>query len=538
MKSKLSLVFLLALTLLLGACSGDENGDNKKDSTNAADNTLIYARGADSVGLDPINVTDGESIRVTHNIFETLFYYDDNLELQPKLAESYEVSEDGLTFTLKLRQDVTFQDGTAFNADAVVYNFQRWLDPEHPAHVGGDFTYYAFLFGGFKGDEGHKVADVKTVDDFTVEFTLKEKIAPFVSYLAIPMLSIGSPTAIEANPEGFGKNPVGTGPFKFDKWEANNTIKISKNENYYGESKAKLDSIIFKVVPDNSARMNQLLTGEIDLAEGINTSDAEQILAQDGLAVYDRPSFNMSYMAFNMEKEPLKDVRVRQAISQAIDKNLLVDSFYDGFAETAKNPMPTSLWGYNNDIEDYSYDVEAAKQLLADAGYADGFELNLYAMSNPRPYMAQPLKIAEVIQSNLEQIGIKVNVVSYEWATYLDEGSQGKHDLMLMGWTGVMADPDNFLYPNLHSSNAKIPASNYAFYQNPEFDALIEQAREEYDQEKRVALYEQAQELFHKDIPWYMIAHTTPPVAAADYVKGLSLHPMEIDDFSKVSIEK
>ena len=188
--------------------------------------------------------------------------------------------------------------------------------------------------------------------------------------------------------------------------------------------------------------------------------------------------------------------------------------------------------------EDYPYDVEAAKKLLAEAGYADGLELNLYAMSNSRPYMAQPMKIAEVIQSNLEKIGIKVNIVSYEWATYLEEGKQGKHDLMLMGWTGVMADPDNFLFPNLHSSNATVPASNYAFYQNPEFDALIEQAREEYDQEKRTELYEQAQEIFHEDIPWYMIAHTTPPVAAADYVKGLTLHPMEIDDYAKVSIEK
>jgi peptide/nickel transport system substrate-binding protein len=539
LKTKFLLFFVFAFALVLAACSGDDNTEStKKESKSASDNMLIYARGADSVGLDPINVTDGESIRVTHNIFETLFYYDENLELQPKLAASYEVSEDGLTFTVKLREDVNFQDGTPFNAEAVVYNFNRWMDPENPAHTGGDFTYYSFLFGGFKGDEGHKLEAVTAIDDYTVEFKLKQKIAPFVSYLAIPMLSIGSPTAIEADPEGFSQHPVGTGPFNFEKWEANNTISVVKNEDYYVEGQPKLDGIIFKVVPDNSARMNQLLTGEVDLAEGINTSDASQIEAQDGLSIYNRPSFNMSYMAFNTEKEPLKDVRVRQAISQAIDKDLLVDSFYDGFAETAKNPMPSSLWGYNDSLEDYVYDVEASKKLLADAGYADGLELNLYAMSNSRPYMAQPMKIAEVIQSDLAKIGIKVNIVSYEWATYLEEGSQGKHDLMLMGWTGVMADPDNFLFPNLHSSNATVPASNYAFYQNPQFDALIEQAREEYDQDKRAELYEQAQKIFHEDIPWYMIAHTTPPVAVADYVKGLTLHPMEIDDYAKVSIEK
>lgn len=529
-------ICLIAVLLVLGACS-NENTETKKESGSSEGpqegGTFVYARGADSVGLDPINIVDGESIRVTHAIFETLFEYDEELELQPKLAETYETAEDGLTWTIKLKEGIQFHDGTDFNANAVVFNFERWMDQDNPYHI-GDFPYYPFLYGGFKGDADHKVEYVKAVDEFTVEIKLTEEIAPFISYLAVPMFGIASPQAIEQYAENFYEHPVGTGPFIFDSWTRNDKIVLKKNENYHVEGKPYLDQMIFTVVPDNSARLNTLITGEADMVDGMNPEDADTVLSNDGLALLKRPSFTNGYMVFNTELEPFNDVKVRQAIDLAIDKEGIVDAFYSGYADVSKNPIPPVLWGYHEDIDVELYNVEKAKKLLSEAGYPDGFETELWTMSNPRPYMPQPVKVAEAVQANLAEIGITANIVTYEWATYLEKTGNGEHPMAMFGWTGVMADPDNFLYPNLSSTNAKKPASNRAFYQNEDFTNLLEEARITFDQEKRIELYKEAQELFHADVPWALLADATPPIGLANYVEGFVPHPMEIDDYSTI----
>ncbi|AMQ05509.1 ABC transporter substrate-binding protein [Sporosarcina psychrophila] len=531
---------LVVLLLVLTACSEDNKKDSKEENKDGAvkvGGSLVYARGADSVGLDPINVTDGESIRVTHAIFETLFEYDEKLELQPKLAESFETADDGLMWTIHLKNGIKFHDGTDFNADAVVFNFDRWMDPQNPYHI-GDFTYYPFLYGGFKGEPNHKIEHVKAIDNSTVEIKLIEKTAPFISYLAIPMFGMASPAAIEKYNEKFIEHPVGTGPFEFESWTRNDKIVLKANENYYIEGQPLLDKIIFTVLPDNSARLNGLLSGEVDIIDGMNPSDADTVEANDSLKLVKRPSFNNGFMVFNTEKAPFDNVKVRQAINMAIDKKGLVDAFYNGYAEVAKNPIPPSLWGYNDDIVDYPYNPEDAKKLLVEAGYPDGFKTEIWAMSNPRPYMPQPLKTAEVIQANLQAIGIEAEIKTYEWATYLEKTGNGEHTMAMYGWTGVMADPDNFLSPNLSSTNTEKPASNRAFYKNEEFTSLLQQARETFDQEERIKLYKKAQEIFHEDAPWVTIAHTTPPIGLADYVEGFEAHPMENDNFAKIYLNK
>lgn len=535
MKKKLHIPFLLGLilVLLLAACSGNEEANTAKNEGDTPEGdkqggTLVYGRGADSVGLDPINVTDGESIRVTHNVFETLLEYDQNLELQPKLATEYESSEDGLTWTFKLREGVKFHDGTDFNAEAVVFNFDRWMDPENPYHQ-GDFAYYPFLYGGFKGDENHLIEHVKATGEHELEIKLKRKTAPFLSYLAISMFGIASPAAIEEYGEALNEHPVGTGPFKFESWNRNDTITLAKNEDYWMEGKPYLDKVIYRVIPENSARLNALQTGEIDVLDGMNAGDTTVVEDTAGFELLKRPSFNIGYMAFNMEKEPFDDPLVRQAINMAIDKEEIVEAFYSGLADTATSPLPPSLWGYDDSLEKYDYNVEEAKKLLKEAGLEKGFKTKLYTMSNPRPYLPEPMKIAEAIQSDLAEVGIEAEIVSMEWATYLDDTSAGEHDMALYGWTGVMADPDNFLYPNLSNTNIDKPAQNIAFYDSEEFTALITEARETIDQDKRIELYKQAQQLFQKDAPWVMLAYTTPPLAQADYVEGYEPHPMSND---------
>lgn len=536
MSRKKFLSISLLFILLLAACSGG-NDEKSTDDTPKKGGALVYARGADSVGLDPINIVDGESIRVTHAIFETLFEYDEELELQPKLAESYKTAEDGLTWTIHLKEGIKFHDGTDFNADAVVFNFERWMDPENPYHI-GDFPYYPFLYGGFKGDPDHKIDYVKAVNDSTVEIKLTEELAPFISFLAIPMFGIASPEAIEQYNEKFYEHPVGTGPFEFESWSRNDKIVLKANENYYIENEPLLDKMIFTVVPDNAARLNVLLTGEADMIDGMNPEDADTVEEDENLQLIKRPSFTNGFMVFNTQVEPFDNVKVRQAINMAIDKKGLVDAFYNGYAEVAKSPVPPVLWGYNDDIVDYVFNAEEAKKLLAEAGYPNGFKTEIWTMSNPRPYMPQPIKIAEVMQSNLEDIGIEAEIKSYEWATYLEKTANGEHTMAMFGWTGVMADPDNFLYPNLSSTNTEKPASNLAFYKNEEFTSLLEQARVTFDQEERITLYKKAQEIFHEDAPWVTIANTTPPIGLADYVEGFVAHPMEIDDYAKLYLNQ
>ncbi|AQQ51889.1 ABC transporter substrate-binding protein [Planococcus lenghuensis] len=524
---------LLSLVLFLAACSGGNEASNTEGEDNVTQETkeggtLVYGRGADSVSLDPINVTDGESIRITHNVFETLLEYDHNLELQPKLATEWESSEDGLTWTFQLREGVKFHDGTDFNAEAVVFNWERWMDPENPYHV-GEFPYYPFLYGGFKGDENHLIESVTATGEHELEIVLKRKTAPFLSYLAISMFGIASPAAIEEYGTALNENPVGTGPFMFEEWSRNNSIMLTKNPDYWMEGKPYLDQVIYRVIPDNSARLTALQAGEIDIIDGMNTSDLPIVEESEQLELIKRPSFNISYLAFNMEKEPFDDVRVRKAINMAINKEEIVGAFYNGLADVATNPIPPSLWGFDESIEGYEYDVEAAKELLTEAGYEDGFKTTIYAMSNPRPYLPEPMKIAEAVQADLAEVGIEAEIITMEWATYLDDTSNGAHDMAFYGWTGVMADPDNFLYPNLSQTNITKPAQNIAFYDSDEFTALITEARETIDQEKRIELYQQAQQLFHEDAPWVMLAYTTPPLAQADYVEGYEAHPMSND---------
>lgn len=533
MEKKVRNLFYLFIAfgiVLLAGCSSDNTEGEAGTATEGdkSGGTLVYGRGADSVSLDPINVTDGESIRVTHNIYETLLEYDHNLELQPKLATDYNSSEDGLTWTFQLREGVKFHDGTDFNADAVVFNFERWMDPENPYHE-GDFPYYPFLYGGFKGDENHLIESVTATGEHELEIVLKRKTAPFLSYLAISMFGIASPAAIEQYGAGIGENPVGTGPFKFDEWNRNNTITLSKNEEYWMDGKPYLDQVIYQVIPENSARLNALQTGEIDIVDGMNASDTTIVEDTEGIELLKRPSFNIGYMAFNMEKEPFDDPLVRQAINMAIDKEEIVEAFYNGLADPATSPLPPSLWSHDESLEKYDYNVEEAKKLLAEAGYEDGFTTELHTMSNPRPYLPEPMKIAEAIQSDLAEIGITADIVSSEWATYLEDTKNGKHSMAMYGWTGVMADPDNFLYPNLSKTNAEVPAQNIAFYKSDEFTSLITEARETIDQDKRTELYQQAQQLFQEDSPWVMLAYTTPPLAQSDYVEDYNPHPMSND---------
>ena len=533
-----ALIMLLVLSTALAACSGGDDkegsGDKDKDTADkggSENKTLVFGRGGDSTSLDPSRVTEGETFKVTVNLFETLLNFgEQDTTVQPGLAKEYDTSEDGLTYTFQLEEGVKFHDGTDFNAEAVVKNFERWANGDSDT-----FPYYNSMFGGFKDDEDHVIESVKADGESTVIITLKRPQAPFLKNLAMSMFAISSPEAFEKGDDEYERNPVGTGPFKFVEWKPNETITIEKNEEYWQEGLPKLDRIIFQAIPDNSARLNALLSGEIDLADGINPADGVKIEDNDTLQLFERPSMNVGYLGLTVTREPFDKKEVRQAMNYAIDKQSIVDSFFEGRAEVAKNAMPSSISGYNDDVEDYAYDPEKAKELLKEAGLEDGFEMELWAMPVPRPYMPDGTKVAEAIQSNLADVGIKAKIVSYEWATYLDKASKGEADAFMLGWTGDNGDADNFLYVLLDEDN--IGSNNYTYFKNDETHKLFLEAQTEVDEDKRIELYKQAQEILHEEAPWVPLAHSIPLLGGAKELTGFVPHPTGSDLLSNVEFK-
>ena len=538
-----SLMMLLIMSLFLAACGADDaetssSETNNDSSTNTDSNTtdnsssstpqvLVFGRGADSVSLDPGIVTDGESFKVTQNLFETLLNFgEQDTTINPGLAKEWEVSEDGLTYTFQLQEGVKFHDGTDFNAEAVIKNINRWKGGKEE-----DFYYFNSMF---KAEGEDIIKDVTAEGDYTVVFTLSRPQAPFLKNLAMSPFGIGSPTAFEAAGDKFGDNPVGTGPFKFTEWKRNDSITIEKFEDYWQEGLPKLDKVIFRSIPDNSARLNELMAGNIDLADGINPSDGKTVEGDSTLQLIERPSMNIGYLGLTNTRAPFDNKLVRQAVNYAIDKQAIVDAFFEGRAEVAANPMPSSISGYNDAISPYPYDPEKAKSLLAEAGY-DGKEIELWAMPVPRPYMPDGAKVAEVIQKNLEDVGIPSKIVTFEWATYLEKAKNGEADAFMLGWTGDNGDADNFIYTLLDKDN--IGSNNYAYYTNEEVHSLLIQAQSETDENVRNELYKKAQEIIHDDAPWVPLAHSTPLLAAKAGVNGFLPHPTGSDKLHNVSME-
>lgn len=529
--SKRILLSFLLLVLTIGLIACGSKGEGSKTDKSSAQTTLIYGRGADTTSLDPGIVTDGESLKVTENIFDTLLdYEEESTDVKSALATEWEISDDNLTYTFKLREGVKFHDGTDFNADAVVFNFERWAS----GGTDGAFVYYAAMFGGFKADEGHVIASVEAVDDYTVKFTLKRPQAPFLNNLAMGPFGILSPAAVEEFGEKVGENPVGTGPFVFKEWKRNETITLERNSDYWA-GKPKLEEVIFRVIPDNSARLTALKTGEIDLMDGVNPSDVKTVESDSSLQVLLRPGMNIGYFGFNVEEEPFNNPKVREALSYAVDKKGIIDAYYAGNADVAINPYPSFMPGYNDEIKDYGYDPKKAKELLAEAGFPDGFEMELWTFTNPRDYMPEPQKIAEEIQANFDSVGVKVEIVTHDWTTFLEKTANGEAQSYLAGWIGDNGDPDNFLYVLLDQD--AIGGNNYSRYANQELHDILISAQTETDIAKRNDLYKQAQAIIHEDAPWIPMAHARAALAANSKLKGLVPHPTGVDKFNNIFFE-
>ena len=495
--------------------------------------TFIFGRGGDSVGLDPALEEDGESFKVCDNIYDTLVHYKDgSTEIGPGLATNWESSADGLTWTFHLRKGVSFHDGTPFNAEAVLFSLNRQHVKSHPFHdVGGSYVYWVAT------GLAEIVDTITEIDDYTVQIKLNTAYAPFIYTIAITPFSIVSPTAVKESGDKYSSNPVGTGAFKFVRWDRKDKIVLEANENYWG-GRPKLDRVIFRSIPDNSVRLIELQQGNLHAMEFPNPDDLEQINKDENIELLSQSGMSIGYLAMNMDKSPFDNLKVRLAINHAINKSAIIEHLYQGLGIPAVNPIPPTMWSYDDSIEDYEYNPKLAKQLLAEAGYPNGFETTLWALPVPRPYIPDGRALAEVLQSELRNIGIKTKIVTYDWGTYLEKTKNGEHDIAMLGWSADLGDPDNFFYFLLSKTSAEKPAGNIAFYRSDAMQDILEKARATTDKTKRTSLYKKAQQIFHKDVPWVPMAHAKQILVVNKQVKNLTLNPLNWKYFRNVTLER
>lgn len=511
-------------------------------STSAhAATTLVYCSEGSPEGFNPAFYTAGTTFDATSkNMFNRLVEFKlGTTETEPGLATSYDVSSDGLEYTFHLRKGVKFhtsKDFTPtrdFNADDVIFTFDRQGNKDNPYHAvsGGSYEY----FTGMGMDT--LIKKIEKIDDYTVKFILTKPEAPFIANLAMDFASIFSKEQADAymkagTPEKLDIDPVATGPFQKVQYQKDSLIRYTAFKDYW-QGKAKIDRLVFSITPDASVRYAKLKAGECDVMSYPNPADLKQMEADPNINLMSQEGLNVGYLAFNTQKKPFTDVRVRQALSLATDKSAIIDAVFQGAGKAAKNPIPPTMWSYNKNVVDYPYDPVKAKKLLAEAGYPDGFSTNIWAMPVQRPYNPNARRMAEIMQEDWSKIGVKAEIVSYEWGEYLNRSKKGEHDTVLLGWTGDNGDPDNFLYVLLGCD--AVGGSNRAQWCNEEFNNLLLKAKQTSDKAERTKDYEEAQVVFKREAPWITIAHSVVYEPIRKEVKGYKIDPLGGHYFYNVS---
>ena len=483
--------------------------------------SIVYARGADSESLDPAGVSDGESAKVIENVFDGLVEFGPgSAEIVPDLAEKWESTEGGLVWIFHLRDGVRFHDGTPFDAEAVVFTYRRFLDEKGPA-LPPKVPYRSFY--------ADSIASVEAKDPRTVVFRLKRPYAPFLSDLAMFCAGIVSPEAVRKHGgEGFARNPCGTGPFRFVAWNfGEKKITLARNEAYW-RGPPPAEKVVFITIQDNNARISALRSGNCNWMDGLNAEDLEACRKDPTLKVWTGPAPNVGYLAMNTLRKPFDDARVRRAVALAIDRKKIVDALYFGTGTPAVHPMPPGMLGYDESTPLPAPDRAKAKALLAEAGFPQGFDTVLYAMSNPRPYFPSPQKIAQVVKSDLEAIGIRATIDTVgDWPLYQEATQNAKHPMCLLGWTGDNGDPDNFLYTFFSAESAKVGpgALGVSFWVDPRMQELLHRGRTETDPAKRAAIYREALALVREEVPMVPISHMEQVFVSKKEFEGFHVQP-------------
>lgn len=478
---------------------------------------VFFATSTEPLGLDPALVDDNDSGNINANLYESLLKFKaDNTEIEPCLAESWTISEDGTVYTFKLRQGVKFHDGTEFDAEAVKFNFDR----QSPENLVPKMSYAPLVFAGVKSTE--------VVDKYTVKVTLAESSTPFLHNMAMCFAApIVSPTALKKHNNNLMENPAGTGPYKLVAWDKGQQLILTTNEDYWG-AKPPVQNVIYRIMKETSARVVALNNGEADIINGIDANVIDQI-KQGGNVVFEAEGNNTNYMVYNCRDGYLtQDLAVRKAISQAINVPEMVESLYKGYATYAPSYFPTFMAGYDPNLKGAEYNPEAAKKFFAEKGIK---ELTILAYSNSRIYNTVGGQVlAEAVQAYLAKVGVKAKIDVYDWSTFKSKLLTDKWDLTFIGWIGDNGDPDNFI--NIFSSSD--PISNQGLWVNEEFNTLIKDATHVADGEERVKLYKRAAEILNEDLPILTISHAKTLAAHRPNISGKFTHPIGLQFFNLV----
>lgn len=492
-------VLLLSLVaiMLLAACGGGSKEEKAADAP--VRDTLIVAQGADAKSLDPHATNDQPSSRVSAQIYDRLVEADVNMNIVPGLAESWE-QPDALTTVFKLRDGVKFHNGEELKASDVKFTIDRMIASPTVNHIISS------------------VDSVEVVDDNTVKIITKEPFGALLHHLSHTAASILNEKAVTEGGDNYGQNPVGTGPYKFVKWDAGDKVTLVANEDYY-RGAPEMKNVVFRNITEGTNRTIGLETKEVDIAYDIEPIDKGAVEGNEHLILIEEPSLSMAYIGFNMKKEPYNNAKVREAISHAIKVDDIIDAVLMGAGDRANSPIGPKVFGYNPDAKEPTYDVEKAKALLAEAGYPNGFKTTIWTNDNP-----VRVQICQIVQAQLKEIGIDMSIDIVEWGAYLDGTARGDHDMFILGWVAVTGDADYGLHAIFHSSTHG-GAGNRSFYSSPRVDELLDKAKSSTDPEERKALYAEAQEIIQTDLPIRTLYYQYQNAGLQDDIEGFQLHP-------------
>jgi len=507
--------------------------------------TLVYCSEGSPENFYPGVNTTGTSFDANSQIYSRIVDFErGGTTVVPGLAERWEISPDGKVYTFYLRKGVKWHNHRAwkptrdFNADDMIFAIERQWKESNPYFKVTSSNHSYFNDMGLP----KLLKSVEKVDDYTVRITLEKPEAPFLSDLAMEYAGVQSKEYADAmlkagTPEKIDQEPIGTGPFYLERYIKDAVIRYKAFPQHWG-GKAKIDDLIFSITPDASVRWAKLQKGECHVMPYPNPADLDTIRKDPNVTVLEQPGLNVGYLAYNTTKKPFDDVRVRKAVNMAINKKAIIDAVYLTAGVPAKNPIPPTQWSYNNAIKDDPYDPAAAKKLLAEAGYPDGFTTDLWAMPVQRPYNPNARRIAELMQADLAKVGVKAEIKSFEWGEYRKRMQNGEHQMGMLGWTGDNGDPDNFLATLLGCDAAKSNGSNVAKFCYQPYEDLIQKAKTVSGQKARTPLYEQAQVIFKEQAPWFTIAHAVQLKPVRKEVIDFKLSPFGRHTFYGVDIKE
>ena len=506
MKRKLIYLSILVL-LVLFACSQKEN--QKKRIEKEEKKILTMAQKAEIKTLDPQKATDSVSRSIIKLINQTLVYIDNEGNIVPELAQ--EITKVSPKETLiKIKNDIKFSNGETLTIDDVLFSLER-------AKASPKMSQDLYMIESFE-----------KVDDRTLKINTLYDAGNLLHKLASGGVAIINKKAFEKDEN----NIVGTGMFKLKEWVAGEKLVLERNE-FFNDSKSNIDTLVVKFVPEANSRMIMLETGEIDLARDLLPLDFKKISEDTKFTTVEIETPSNMFLGFDLRNELLADKRVRQAIAYAINNEDLVKTVFNGSASVATSPVPKITTGHNENSNNYPQNIEKAKQLLAEAGYPNGFNIELFVSEDN-----QRIDMAVIIQDNLKKIGINAEIKTFQWAAYVStiENPNIIKPLFIMSWNISNDDPDEVLYPLYHSSQIDAH-TNVVFYKNEKFDNLISEARETTDKEKRMKLYEEAQDIIQEDLPHYTLVYPKQNFAYKASIKNIKYNKRAYLDFQDTIIE-